>query len=231
MIGWRLPYLRARAGLTIDTLAERCGVRAIHIKNLESRDSGILTNSLREIVRVVGALGAQYRPFRREDIVSTTDLDVFVESRVLSDAKQFNKSRNFEGYLSIIAQDPTANLRYGFKRLGKLKGLKKDEIDLLLPPTIEELRAEDENKQLEADELVEVLPTDDHVTHLEIHNKLSDTPAKYAHIEAHKRAMLLARVRPDLIPQLPSAQNPTGGQGMQQGSGTKAPVNEANVTM
>ncbi len=184
-----------------------------------------------KIVRVVGALGAQYRPFRREDIVSTTDLDVSVESRVLSDAKQFNKSRNFEGYLSIIAQDPTANLRYGFKRLGKLKGLKKDEIDLLLPPTIEELRAEDENKQLEKDELVEVLPTDDHVTHLEIHNKLSDTPAKYAHIEAHKRAMLLARVRPDLIPQLPSAQNPTGGQGMVQGSGTKAPVNEANTTM
>lgn len=184
-----------------------------------------------KVVRVVGALGAQYRPFRREDIVSTTDLDVSVESRVLSEAKRFNKSRDFEGYLSVIAQDPTANLRYGFKRLGKLKGLKKDEIDLLLPPTIEELRAEDENKQLEKDELVDVLPTDDHVTHLEIHNKLSDTPAKFAHIEAHKRAMLLARVRPDLIPTLPSAQNPTGGDGMQQGSGTKAPVNEANVTM
>lgn len=184
-----------------------------------------------KIVRVVGALGAQYRPFRREDIVSTTDLDVSVESRLLSEAKQFNKSRNFEGYVSIIAQDPSSNLRYAFKKLGKLKGLKKDEIDLLLPPTIEELRAEDENKQLEIDEIVEVLPTDDHVTHLEIHNKLSDTPAKYAHIEAHKRAMLLARVRPDIIPQLPSAQNPTGGQGMQQGSGTKTPVNEANVTM
>lgn len=184
-----------------------------------------------KIVRVVGALGATYRPFRREDIVSKTDLDVTIESRVLSEAKQFNNSRNFEGYLSIIAQDPTANLRYGFKRLGKLKGLKKDEIDLLLPPTIEELRAEDENKSLEADELVAVMATDDHVTHLEIHNKLSDTPAKYAHIEAHKRAMLLARVRPDIVPQLPSAQNPTGGEGMQQGSGTKSPVNEANVTM
>ena len=183
-----------------------------------------------KIVRVVGALGADYRPFRREDIVSETDLDVSVESRVLSEAKQFNKSRNFEGYLSIIAQDPTSNLRYGFKRLGKLKGFKKDEIDLLLPPTIEELRAEDENKMLEIDEIVEVLPTDDHTTHLEIHNKLSETPAKYAHIEAHKRAMLLARVRPDIIPQLPSAQNPTGGTGLVDGSGTRAPVSDANIT-
>ncbi|NCN39979.1 hypothetical protein GW916_01890 [bacterium] len=184
-----------------------------------------------KIVRVVGALGADYRPFRREDIISKTDLDVSVESRVLSEAKQFNKSRNFEGYLSIIAQDPTANLRYGFKRLGKFKGFKRDEIDLLLPPTIEELRAEDENKKLEVDELVEVLPTDDHTTHLEIHNKLSETPAKYAHIEAHKRAMLLARVRPDIIPQLPSAQNPTGGDGLDQGSGTRTPVNDANISL
>lgn len=183
-----------------------------------------------KVVRVVGALGYSYRPYRRENIVSKTDLDVSVESRVLSDAKRFNQSRNFEGYLAIIAKDPSANLRYGFKHLGKLKGLKKDEIELLLPPTIEELRAEDENKLLEADELVEVLPTDDHVTHLEVHNKMSDTPAKYAHIEAHKRAMLLARVRPDLIPQLPSAQNPTGGRGM-DGAGTDRPVNEANITM
>jgi len=184
-----------------------------------------------KIVRVVGALGADYRPFRREDIISKTDLDVSVESRVLSEAKQFNKSRNFEGYLSIIAQDPTANLRYGFKRLGKFKGFKRDEIDLLLPPTIEELRAEDENRNLETDELVEVMPTDDHITHLEIHNKLSDTPAKYAHIEAHKRAMLLARVRPDIIPALPSAQNPTGGDGLDQGSGTRTPINDANISL
>ena len=181
-------------------------------------------------VRVVGALGYSYRPFRRENIITKTDLDVTVESRVLSDAKKFNQSRNFEGFLAIIAKDPTSNLRYGFKHLGKLKGLKKDEIELLLPPTIEELRAEDENVSLEMDELVDVLPTDDHITHLEIHNKLSDTPAKYAHIEAHKRAMLLARVRPDIIPTMPSAQNPTGGAGM-DGAGTGKPVNEANVTM
>lgn len=182
-----------------------------------------------KVVRVVGALGAAYRPFRREDIVSTTDLDVSVESRVLSEAKRFNQARSFEGFLAIIAKDPNANIRYGFKHLGKLKGIKKDEIDLLLPPTIEELRAEDENAQLEKDELVEVMATDNHITHLEIHNKLSDTPAKFAHIQAHKRAMLLARVRPDLIPQMPNDQNPTGGN--MDETGTRAPVNEANVTM
>lgn len=184
-----------------------------------------------KVVRIVGALGNVYRPFTREKIIAKSDLDIQIESRVLSEAKQFNKSRNFEGFLSLIAQDPNANIRFGWKHLAKLKGLKRDEIDLLLPPNVEELKALDENQKLENDELVQVEATDDHITHLEIHNKLEDIPAKIAHINAHKRAMQLARTRPDIVPQLPNMQNPTQGQGLKTGSGTSNPVNEANVTM
>jgi hypothetical protein len=61
---------------------------------------------------------------------------------------------------------------------------------------------------------VAVQATDDHVIHLEIHNKLSDTPAKYAHIEAHKRAMILKKTNPELFSQAPSASNPTAGMGV-----------------
>jgi hypothetical protein len=32
---------------------------------------------------------------------------------------------------------------------------------------------------------------------MEVHNKAADTPQKYAHIEAHKKAMMLKRVRPE----------------------------------
>ena len=187
-----------------------------------SNGTGCTKNTLRDgidekVVRVVGAL-AHNTAHSDVRILSQTQTLTF-QLRAVCFQRQNSSTRQetLRDTLSVIAQDPTANLRYGFKHLGKLKGLKKDEIDLLLPPTIEELRANDENKRLEADELVEVLPTDDHIVHMEIHNKLSDTPAKYAHIEAHKRAMLLARVRPDIIPQLPSAVNPTGGKGMQQG--------------
>lgn len=185
-----------------------------------------------KVTRVVGALGAEYRPFRREDIVSNNDLDVYVESRVLSDAKRFNEAKSFEGMLVLLQGDPTANMRYGMKHLAKLKGLKRDQINLLMPPTIEELRAEDENKVLEKDGLVEVLPTDDHITHLEIHNKLSDTPAKFAHINAHKRAMLLLRARPDLFPNMPpSDTNPQAGQEKTMVVDRTKPVNEAAITL
>lgn len=165
-------------------------------------------------IRINGALGAQYRPLRRENIVTRIDPDVKIESRILSEAKRFNKLQVMRGYVQMIAQDPNANLRGGLKMIGKLSGLKKDEIDYLLPPTIDEILATDENKLLEKNEIVQVQMTDDHIMHLEIHNKLSDTPAKYAHINAHKRAMTLQKTNPTLFPKQPSDQNPTGGAGV-----------------
>lgn len=165
-------------------------------------------------IRVSGVLGAKFRPLRRENIIARVDPDVKVESRVLNEAKNYNLLQSFRGYVQMIAQDPNANLRYAMKKMGKLTGLKKDEIDQLFPPTIDEMIAEDENKRLEANELVMVKATDDNQIHMEIHNKLSDTPAKYAHIEAHKQAMILKKTNPELFSQAPSAMNPTAGMGV-----------------
>jgi hypothetical protein len=165
-------------------------------------------------IRLSGALGPKFRPLRRENIIAKVDPDVKVESRVISEAKNFNLLQQYRAYVQMIAQDPNANLRYAMKKMGKLTGLRKDEIDMILPPVIDELIAEDENKKLEENELVAVQATDDHVIHLEIHNKLSDTPAKYAHIEAHKRAMILKKTNPEIAPQGPSASNPTAGMGV-----------------
>ena len=173
-------------------------------------EAGIVEKS----IRVSGVLGAKFRPLRRENIIARVDPDVKIESRVLNEAKNYNLLQSFRGYVQMIAQDPNANLRYAMKKMGKLTGLKKDEIDQLFPPTIDEMIAEDENKKLEANELVMVQATDDNQIHMEIHNKLSDTPAKYAHIEAHKQAMILKKTNPELFSQAPSAMNPTAGMGV-----------------
>ena len=165
-------------------------------------------------IRISGVLGAQFRPLRRENIIASVDPDVKVESRVLSEAKRYNRLQIVRGYVQMIANDPNANVRAGLKLVGKLSGLKKDEIDMLLPPTIDEMIAEDENKKLEKNQIVYVQATDDHIIHLEIHNKLSDTPAKYAHIQAHKKAMILKKVNPSIFPATPSATNPQVGGGI-----------------
>lgn len=165
-------------------------------------------------IRISGALGPQFRPLRRENIIAHVDPDVRIESRILSEAKRYNELQVMRGFVQMIAQDPNANLRYALKMMGKLSGLKKDVINQILPPTIDELIASDENMRLEKNELVMVQTTDDHVMHMEIHNKLSDTPAKYAHIQAHKKAMMLKKTNPEVFPAGPSATNPTAGAGI-----------------
>lgn len=160
-------------------------------------------------IRIVGALGAKWRPFTRENLVAKTDPDVKIESRAVSEAKRFNELNLFRGWVQMLAADPNANIRFALKYMGKLSGFKRDIIDQLMPQTIEEIRAEEENETLRKNEIVEVMPTDDHAAHLEIHNKMEDVPAKYAHINAHKRAMLLQSARPELFPPKPNAVDPS----------------------
>lgn len=180
-----------------------------------------------KVIRIVGTFGSTWRPLRRENIVANIDPDIKIESKVVADAARFNALRSFQAVLGAVMQDPHANIRYAEKRLAKLSGMRKDEIDQLMPPTIEEMRAEEENRLLDADELVEVGAADDHIIHMEMHNKAADGPAKTAHINAHKKAMMLQRTRPDLFAGLPpSAANPQQGTaqpGQQIGQPTITP--------
>lgn len=174
-----------------------------------------------KIIRINGALGTKWRPLTRENIIANTDPDVKVESRVVADAKRTEKFQLFRAWLAAIAGDPNTNLRSAFKQLGRLSGLKKDEIDMVYPPTPDELIAEEENLILNENERVDISPDDDHRIHIEVHNRAADTPAKYAHIRAHLKAIMLQRSQPELFNPMgeipPSAMNPNPGQGLPPG--------------
>ena len=114
----------------------------------------------------------------------------------------------------IVAVDPqNSNIRFALRKVGRLSGFMKDEVEQVLPPSVDEMTADSENEILDTDNLVEVHVYDDDFVHIEIHRKATDTPVKYAHIEAHKKAMMLKRVNPqmDIVHNRP--QNPaTAGQ-------------------
>ena len=165
-----------------------------------------------KVLRVVGAFGAKWRPLERGDIIANIAPDITIESKVLSRAKQLEERQSLTQYLAIAFQDPTANRRYGLKELGKLSGLSKDQIDRLLPPTIDERIAEEQNEMLNEDKLVPVLPEDDHNVHLEIHSKAKETDAAMAHIETHKRALSIKKVNPEFFPVDQTAANFQEGQ-------------------
>src|SRR3972149_11830074 len=78
-------------------------------------------------------------------------------------------------------------------------------MERLLPPTIDERIAEDENSLLDENETAMIRGEDDHNVHLEIHAKAKDTPAAKVHIESHKRALSIKKLNPEFFPQDPNA--------------------------
>lgn len=153
-----------------------------------------------KVIRIRGAMGFKWRKLTRENIIAVNDPDVVVESRVVAEEIKTNNLQKYRLFLKdIMATDPqSANIRLALRKIGEYSGFQKDEVEQILPPTVDELTAEAENEGLDAGEKVPVNVYDDDFMHMQVHNKAADTPAKFAHINAHRKAMMLKRVNPAL---------------------------------
>lgn len=151
-----------------------------------------------KIIRISGALGARWQTITRSDIIGSVSPDIKIESKIVSEAKNINDLQKYRLLLKdIMSTDPqSSNIRLALKNIARMSGLKKDETDQILPPTVDEMNAEEENIKLDAKEKVEVNVYDDDFMHMVIHNKAADTPQKLGHINAHKRSMMLKRAQP-----------------------------------
>lgn len=179
-----------------------------------------------KIIRIAGALAPTWRPLTRENIVSTVDPDVKIESRIISEAKRAREQQNFGGFLSIAIADPDASRRFLLKKAARLQGLSKEEIDMAFPATVDEMQAEDENILLNEKKLPKIAIEDDHLVHIEVHSKANQNAQSIAHIQQHKKLMVIKRNRPDLFPP---------AQGLEvkappADKGNRAPVNQPPET-
>lgn len=153
-------------------------------------------------IRIVTAHGTKWRTLTKSEINMMVDPSVDVESKVVRDAKYQRMQQQLSAYLSqAFAIIPNANRRYGIRKLGLMLGYTKDEIELLIPPTIDERIAEDENLMLNEDKSPEIKVEDNHEVHIEIHMRAADTPATFAHIEMHKKLLVLKKTNPEMFPQ------------------------------
>lgn len=193
-----------------------------------------------KVLRINGALAPRWRVLSRENIIASIDPDVKIESALISETKRFNELQAYNNFLSLALSFPTSNKLFTIRKFGRLNGLSKEDIDQIIPLTADEIQAEEENIEMEENKLVKVNPIDDDIIHMEIHNKMVDKPAKYAHLKAHKRAIVFKQRNPEAIPQTPNSQalpeglleagvKPVGGQGRGQGSGAQ-PVSQQGET-
>lgn len=189
-----------------------------------------------KVIRIAGALNSSVRTLKRKDFISGgADPDIIIESKAVSDAQKVQMLNVFRLFVKdATTLDPSFNIRLAVRELGRLTAIPQALLNQLMPPNIDEMVAEQENAGLNKNKRQEVSANDDDQTHLIIHNKTKDTPYKIAHIEAHKRAMLLKKTNPELFPQQNSQVIPAGDQLQQPRQGlppTAAPSAKPVMTL
>lgn len=188
-----------------------------------------------KVIRIVGAYGEKWRKYTKDQFVTKKlDPDVKVDSLFENRTKELQERQELSQYLTVAMQDPTINRRYALKELGK-SILTSDRMDRLFPPTVDERIAREENEMLNENKNVQVRVEDNHETHLEEHNKATDTKAKFVHIATHQRALSIKKIVPGAFPpdqqqqplDVQGGQNQPNGQPQSQnpgGSGGVSPL-------
>lgn len=152
-----------------------------------------------KIVRIQGALGVRFETLETDTFNFKTDPDIIVESVNVSLQKKMMDRQSLIELSQIImdATTPESAKRYYKKKLLQLSDFNKDEIDQVLPPTFDEMRAQEENKLLEQGKLPEIEPYDDHYVHFITHSFVPinniTRAVLIAHNQAHKDAFLKQR--------------------------------------
>lgn len=104
-------------------------------------------------------------------------------------------------------------------------------VDILFPKTLDEIKASDENTQLEQNQMPEVLETDDHTSHIYMHRQSQPkTWATWFHIKWHEE--LLAQQKKNIMMQQQAVDQSMGalGQGNPQVSSPGSPQTPQSPT-
>lgn len=168
-----------------------------------------------KIANIVGVKGITSKEINMKDFNTDFPPGVLVYSAKEAEYKELVLRRDLMQLYPELAQtlDPDG-MRNFQKHVFFPKFLQDPSlIDIMLPKTIDEIKAEGENEQLMEDKMPDVLPTDNHTTHIYTHMMVQDkTWATWFHIEWHQEllAQQKAQEQAQAAMQLQEAQ--AGGQ-------------------
>lgn len=147
-----------------------------------------------KIANIVGVKGVTSQTIDLTHFVTKYPPGVFVFSAKEAEYKELVLRRDL---MQLYPQLQTSLDPQGMRNFNKYVFFPKflpdpSLIDIMLPKTLDEMRAEGENEVLKEDTMPNVLETDDHITHLYVHQMIiPKTWAAWTHITWHEE--LLAR--------------------------------------
>ena len=136
--------------------------------------------------------------FRRDDFIWWESLDIIIESKKYIEQLREKQKVSFMAKLPLLLQDPnipTISKKIALRYSLKLDWMQKDYINVMVPPTTEELNAQEKIKLINNENELWVLVDDineDHYTYLILFEKARDNDIKQKAIENRKQAIIMS---------------------------------------
>lgn len=150
----------------------------------------------KKIVRLTGDSGMTFRQIMSEDLKMEKDPDIIIESMAVSDAETRSKLQAYSNMYTSTANDPTVDKRNILEKIAQYSDFTEEERNALFPKSFDEYEAEEENRMLNDNEVVNIQEDDDDYTHLRIHAKANANPQTEAHRTAHIQALYAKKRNP-----------------------------------
>ena len=149
-----------------------------------------------KIATIVGVKGITFEKIDLGEIKTKYPPGVLVFSAKEAEYKELVERRDLMQLIPDFAATFTPDGMRNFHKyvfLPKFQSLDPQTIDILLPDTIDEIRASQENERLGENEMPQVLPTDNHEQHLAVHAQSKNSWAKWVHIQWHEELLSMQR--------------------------------------
>lgn len=145
-------------------------------------------------------------PIKRSDIITGNTLgpNIKIESKAISEAAKLRTFQMMQGYVQMIMQDPSIQVdkTYAYRTMGQLI-MHRKKVEAIMPYSVDERTALEENDKLNDEEMPRVTVEQDHNVHLRIHAGAADNPTTQRHIKMHIWMLMQKRSNPSAFPQLP----------------------------
>ena len=171
-----------------------------------------------KIATIVGVKGLTFEKIDLGDIQTKYPPRVLVFSAKEAEYKELVERRDL---MQMYPQFATTLSPDGMRNFNKYvffpKFLKDPTMmDILIPKTLDEIKAEEENESINQESLPQVLDTDNHEQHLVTHYMAKNTWAKWTHIGWHEE-LLAQQKRMEMVQQQMQMQDP--GEPKEPGEG------------
>lgn len=144
-----------------------------------------------KIATIVGVKGMTFEKIDLGDIQTKYPPGVVIYSAKEAEFKELVLRRDLMQLRPQLAESLGTD---GMKNFDKYVFLPKflndpQSVELILPKSIDEIKAEEENESINRNELPQVAETDNHTEHIAVHYMAQNTWAKWIHIEWHQELL------------------------------------------